>query len=88
MPPSATRSAPILGGGLAPIIATDALYASFDTSLAITGYFVLIALISLASILVLKVPGPTSSRPIEQEAVSSMSTYYQPKKYPARTSRR
>ena len=58
----------ILGGGLAPIIAT-ALYASFDTSLAITGYFVLIALISLASILVLKVPGTTSSRPIEQEAV-------------------
>jgi MFS family permease len=58
----------ILGGGLAPIIAT-ALYASFETSLAITGYFVLIALVSLASILVLKVPGTKSSRPIEQEAV-------------------
>ena len=57
----------ILGGGLAPIVAT-ALYASFDTSLAITGYFVLIALISLASILLLKVPTP-STRPIEQEAV-------------------
>ncbi|CAM2866131.1 MFS transporter [Prescottella defluvii] len=58
----------ILGGGLAPIIAT-ALYASFETSLAITGYFVLIALISLASILLLKVPGTQPSRPIEQEAV-------------------
>jgi metabolite-proton symporter len=57
----------ILGGGLAPIVAT-ALYASFGTSLAITGYFVLIALISLASILLLKVPTP-STRPIEQEAV-------------------
>jgi metabolite-proton symporter len=56
----------ILGGGLAPIVAT-ALYASFGTSLAITGYFVLIALISLASILLLKVPTP-STRPIEQEA--------------------
>lgn len=56
----------ILGGGLAPIVAT-ALYASFDTSLAITGYFVLIALISLASILLLKVPTPPT-RPIEQEA--------------------
>ncbi|MGW4477821.1 MFS transporter [Rhodococcus triatomae] len=58
----------ILGGGLAPIVAT-ALYASFETSLAITGYFVLIALISLASILLLKVPGGTSSRSNDQEAV-------------------
>lgn len=57
----------ILGGGLAPMIATS-LYASFDTSLAITGYFVLIALISLGSILALKVP-VQSTRPIEQEAV-------------------
>ncbi|MFD1812711.1 MFS transporter [Rhodococcus gannanensis] len=58
----------ILGGGLAPIVAT-ALYARFETSLAITGYFVLIALVSLASILVLTVPGTTSSRPNDKEAV-------------------
>lgn len=57
----------ILGGGLAPIVAT-ALFASFGTSLAITGYFVLIALISLVSILVLKVPAQPT-RPSTQEAV-------------------
>ena len=45
----------ILGGGLAPMIAT-ALYAAFDTSFAITVYFVIIAVISLVSILLLPEP--------------------------------
>lgn len=45
----------ILGGGLAPMIAT-ALYAAFDTSFAITAYFVIIAVISLVSILLLPEP--------------------------------
>ncbi|UYP20134.1 MHS family MFS transporter [Rhodococcus sp. Z13] len=45
----------ILGGGLAPMIATS-LFAATGTSLSITGYFVLIALISLVSILLLRVP--------------------------------
>ncbi|HEY5853283.1 MAG TPA: MFS transporter [Aldersonia sp.] len=45
----------ILGGGLAPIVAT-ALYAQFHTSAAITVYFVAIALVSLASIFVLRTP--------------------------------
>ena len=48
----------ILGGGLAPIVAT-ALYASFHTSTAITVYFVAIALVSLASILALRTPSTT-----------------------------
>ncbi|MFZ2178962.1 MAG: MFS transporter [Rhodococcus sp. (in: high G+C Gram-positive bacteria)] len=42
----------ILGGGLAPFIATS-LYAAFGTSFAISGYFVVIAVISLGSILLL-----------------------------------
>ncbi len=42
----------ILGGGLAPFAATS-LFAAFGTSWAITGYFVVLALISLISILVL-----------------------------------
>ncbi|MFC4003599.1 MFS transporter [Prauserella oleivorans] len=42
----------ILGGGLAPFLATS-LYAGFGHSLAITGYFVVLALISLGSILAL-----------------------------------
>jgi MFS family permease len=45
----------ILGGGLAPMIAT-ALFAGFGTSLAITVYFVGIAVISLVSILLLPEP--------------------------------
>ena len=45
----------ILGGGLAPMIAT-ALFAGFGTSLAITVYFVGIAVISLVSILLLPKP--------------------------------
>ncbi|MER5835439.1 MFS transporter, partial [Streptomyces sp. NPDC002130] len=45
----------ILGGGLAPMIAT-ALYAAIDTSFAITVYFVIIAVISLVSILLLPEP--------------------------------
>ncbi len=44
----------ILGGGLAPI--ATALYAAFDTSFAITVYFVIIAVISLVSILLLPEP--------------------------------
>lgn len=42
----------ILGGGLAPFMATF-LYGTFGTTYAITGYFVLIALVSLGSILML-----------------------------------
>jgi metabolite-proton symporter len=45
----------ILGGGLAPMVATS-LFAATGTSMSITGYFVLIALISLVSILLLRVP--------------------------------
>lgn len=45
----------IFGGGLAPILATS-LYAGFGTSTAVTAYFVVIALISLASILILRHP--------------------------------
>ncbi|MFD6893422.1 MFS transporter [Rhodococcus sp. NPDC060086] len=45
----------ILGGGLAPMVATS-LFAATGTSMSITGYFVLIALISLMSILLLRVP--------------------------------
>jgi len=45
----------ILGGGLAPMIATS-LFAATGTSMAITGYFVLIALVSLTSVLLLRVP--------------------------------
>ena len=45
----------ILGGGLAPMIAT-ALFAGFGTSFAITVYFVGIAVISLVSILLLPEP--------------------------------
>jgi metabolite-proton symporter len=42
----------ILGGGLAPFFATS-LFAVFSSSLAITGYFVVLALISLGSIVAL-----------------------------------
>ncbi|EIF00752.1 MFS transporter [Saccharomonospora glauca] len=42
----------ILGGGLAPFISTS-LFAAFGTSWAITGYFVVIAAISLGSVLAL-----------------------------------
>ena len=65
----------ILGGGLAPIVAT-ALYASFHTSTAITVYFVAIALVSLASILVLRTA-------LDHRREPDMSNYYQPRKYPA-----
>jgi len=54
----------ILGGGLAPMIATS-LFAATGTSLSITGYFVLIALISLMSILLLRVP--TAGTSVEQK---------------------
>ncbi|MGV9744164.1 MFS transporter [Rhodococcus zopfii] len=59
----------ILGGGLAPMIATT-LFAKTGTSWSITGYFVLIALISLVSILVLRVPS-TPARParLDQEGI-------------------
>ncbi|MBH0121208.1 MHS family MFS transporter [Rhodococcus sp. HM1] len=59
----------ILGGGLAPMIATT-LFAKTGTSWSITGYFVLIALISLVSILVLRVPS-TPARParLEKEGI-------------------
>ncbi|MEE2034941.1 MFS transporter [Rhodococcus chondri] len=50
----------ILGGGLAPMVATS-LFAATGTSMAITGYFVLIALISLLSILLLRVPSAGTS---------------------------
>ncbi|MEE2061411.1 MFS transporter [Rhodococcus artemisiae] len=50
----------ILGGGLAPMIATS-LFAATGTSMSITGYFVLIALISLMSILLLRVPSAGTS---------------------------
>ncbi len=46
----------ILGGGLAPPMIATALYAAFDTSFAITVYFVIIAVISLVSILLLPEP--------------------------------
>ena len=42
----------ILGGGIAPFVATW-LYASFGTTSAITAYFVLVSLVSLAATLVL-----------------------------------
>ncbi|AEF41223.1 MFS transporter [Hoyosella subflava] len=45
----------ILGGGLAPITATW-LYAHFNTSAAITVYFVFLAAVSLTSILLLRSP--------------------------------
>ncbi|HET8994837.1 MULTISPECIES: MFS transporter [unclassified Rhodococcus (in: high G+C Gram-positive bacteria)] len=50
----------ILGGGLAPMIATS-LFAATGTSISITGYFVLIALVSLMSILLLRVPSAGTS---------------------------
>ncbi|KOS53353.1 MFS transporter, partial [Rhodococcus rhodochrous] len=61
----------ILGGGLAPIVATS-LFAAFGTSLAVTAYFVLIALVSLVSILLLRHPhdpavAVAQSRRSEQE---------------------
>ncbi len=77
----------ILGGGLAPIIAT-ALYASFDTSLAITGYFVLIALISLASILVLKVPVPRPPVRSSRKRLAPCRPTTSPRSTRPRTSRR
>ncbi|MBB3664879.1 MULTISPECIES: MFS transporter [Prauserella salsuginis group] len=43
----------ILGGGLAPLLATS-LYAAFGDSLAVTGYFVVLAVISLGSVLALR----------------------------------
>ncbi|MBS9373196.1 MFS transporter [Rhodococcus sp. B50] len=63
----------ILGGGLAPMVATS-LFAATGTSLSITGYFVLIALISLMSILLLRVPSAghadfTDSRRSSEEGV-------------------
>jgi MFS family permease len=52
----------ILGGGIAPIVATW-LFAQFNSSAAITAYFVLLALVSLASILVLRnANDPTTQR--------------------------
>lgn len=48
----ATRSAPSSAVGSLPFIATS-LFAGFGSSWAITGYFVVIALISLGSILAL-----------------------------------
>lgn len=44
----------ILGGGIAPMIVT-ALYARYDSSWAITVYFVVVGLVSIASILMLRV---------------------------------
>ncbi len=63
----------ILGGGLAPMVATS-LFAATGTSMSITGYFVLIALISLMSILLLRVPSAgyaniTDSRRSPEEGV-------------------
>jgi metabolite-proton symporter len=52
----------ILGGGIAPIVATW-LFARFNSSVAITVYFVLLALVSLVSILVLRnANDPTTER--------------------------
>ncbi len=53
----------ILGGGLAPFIATS-LFAAFGSAWAITGYFVVLALISLGSILALPETRATIAREV------------------------
>ncbi|WP_024795654.1 MFS transporter [Tomitella biformata] len=58
----------ILGGGLAPMIAT-ALYAGFGTTHAITVYCVIVSLISLAAILALRARrGEDSGTPVSESA--------------------
>ncbi len=61
----------ILGGGLAPMIATS-LFAATGTSMAITGYFVLIAVVSLTSVLLLRVPSSYVPGSPEQRTIRSV----------------
>ena len=75
----------ILGGGIAPFVAT-ALYAEFGSSSAITAYFVFLSLVSLICTLVLlrrpHVAEPRADQ-AEQQGAEMTTSYYQPCSYEA-----